>query len=658
MLLIKRRERTMPTRAPVNTLLTLVAASLAIPVLGGEGGERGEASEATALETTLVTGTYSPQAAEHLTSSVSVLDAAELEQLNKRNLSDVLRTVPGLLLEEQGGPGGLTVVSVRGGEPNFTQVLLDGVPLNDPTNARGGSYDISNIDATGIERIEVVRGPQSVIYGSDALAGVINLISREPGAAPDPTLRLEAGEGGFRDYRLSVAGEYDTLAAAVALGRRESGEQTPGSERDNDSARVRLAWSPGEQHHFSAGYLYLDGERTAFPEQSGGPLLAATDALDTSDYTDETLSLAWEAALTGNWNSRVAASRFEHEEALASPGILPYDAVPPSAADTGFRRDLLSWVNTVTPAQDYRVNLGVDYRDETGSSEGYLDYGVQLPVNFDLARQTTGAFVDLHTTPLDSLVLQASARRDEPDDYAGETTYRLGLRYQWLRGNQWLRDVTLLANWGEAFKLPSFFALGHPLVGNPGLEPETGTGSDVGVQWQPTPALDLRVTAFFNRYRNLVDFDPEAFINVNRREVESRGSEWALSWTPDEAFSVNAHLTHTDLDVVGEDAELLGRPEWKAGAWLAWQVRPRWQSTLDYEWTGETPAASLHSGGTAMSELPDYHRLDWSLRWQARDNIGLELAVDNLLDEDYQTGVGFPAPGRTLRMALTLGLGV
>lgn len=627
----------MPSKALLNIPLSL-AVACAAPAMAQE------------LETVLVTGSYSPLAAEQLTASVSVLDAGELAQLNKRKLGDVLRTVPGLLVEEQGGAGGLTAVSVRGGEPNFTQVLLDGVPLNDPTNSRGGSYDFGNIDITGIERIEVVRGPQSVVYGSDALAGVINLISRDPGQSAAPTLRLAAGEHGFRDYRLSASGELDTLSAVVALGRRESGEQVPGSTRDNDSANLRLAWAPGDGQRVSASYRYLDGERSAYPEQSGGPLLAASDALDRSEYTDETLSLAWDAHWSAAWHSRVAASRFEHEESFASPGVAPYGAVPPNAADTEFRRDLFSWVNTLAPGDTFRLNVGVDYRDEAGDSEGYLDYGFALPVNFELDRQTAGAFLDLHATPLEALVLQASVRRDEPDDYAGETTARLGLRYQ-VTG-----ELTLLANWGEAFKLPSFFALGHPLVGNPDLEPETGEGWDLGLQWRVVPALELGVTGFFNRYRNLVDFDPEAFVNVNRREVESRGSEWQLRWTPAESLFLHAQVTHTDLEVVGEDSELLGRPEWKAGAWLSWQFRSRWRSALDYQWTGDTAAASLHTGATVVSELPDYHRLDWNLQWQARDNLGLELGVDNLLDEDYQTGIGFPAPGRTLRMAVTLGL--
>ncbi|MEZ5501504.1 MAG: TonB-dependent receptor plug domain-containing protein [Halioglobus sp.] len=136
------------------------------------------AAESPALETVLVTGTFAPQ--EALTSSVSVLDARQIQALNKTTLADLLKTLPGLLVEEQGGPGGLTAVSIRGGESNFTLVLVDGVPVNDPTNFRGGSFDFANLNPGMIDRIEVVRGAQSAIYGSDALAGVINIITRRP----------------------------------------------------------------------------------------------------------------------------------------------------------------------------------------------------------------------------------------------------------------------------------------------------------------------------------------------------------------------------------------------------------------------------------------------------------------------------------------------
>jgi len=576
-------------------------------------------------------------------------------------VADVLRTVPGLLVEEQGGAGGLTAVSIRGGESNFTVVMLDGVALNDPTtrvggviqgdptNSRGGGYDFNNLDPATVERIEIVRGSQSAIYGSDALGGVINIVTRKAPAGHEQQLRLEGGEQGFADYRLNFAGSTGGLGYVLDFARRESGEQVEGSERDTDTASLRLNWALSDAQQLSAAYRYLDGERSSYPEQSGGPEFALLDELDHSDYRDETFALAWRARVNERWESRLSFDRFELSEQYISPGIAPFTGVPPNGSDTDYRRDQYRWVNTLSLHPDYRLNVGADYRDEQGESDGYLEFGgFQLPTDFALDRGTTGVFAELSANPLDALVLQASLRRDDPDGFDAETTARVGASY---RINPVWR---LFANWGEAFKLPSFFALGHGLVGNPELRPESGESWDLGLNWSPSPALDLTLVAFANDYEDLIDFDSELFINVNRNEVESRGLEFDFSWLPLAGLELRGQATYLDLEVVGEDRELLGRPEWKAGLTGLWQFAPAWDTSLDYQWTGEQFASSLHTGETVVETLDDAHRVDWRLRWQALDALRLELAVDNLLDEDYQTAVGFPGPGRNLRLALTL----
>ena len=142
-----------------------VISILIMSVLAGAS----EAASGPAIEDVLVTGTLAPQLA--LTSSVSVLDTEQILALNKTTVADLLKTLPGLLVEKQGGPGGLTAVSIRGGESNFTLVLIDGVAVNDPTNFRGGGFDFANLNPNMVDRIEVVRGAQSAIYGSDALVG-------------------------------------------------------------------------------------------------------------------------------------------------------------------------------------------------------------------------------------------------------------------------------------------------------------------------------------------------------------------------------------------------------------------------------------------------------------------------------------------------------
>ena len=599
------------------------------------------------MEDLLVTGSYVPQQVSDISASVSVLDADTLRALNKRNIADILKTVPGLSVEEQGGAGGLTAVSIRGGEANFTLVLLDGVPLNDPTNSRGGSFDFANLDLANVERIEIVRGSQSAVYGSDALSGVINIISTQGREGHRQRVRAEGGEDDIRNLNLTASGKAGVLRYAVNLGRRDEGEQVEGSTRKTNNANFRFDWQPHVDHEVTLALRHLNGERTSYPEQSGGPEFALSAALDESDYEEQTFYFRWQADISEIWRSVLSASRFEHEEVFNSPGITPFTAVPPNAAETDFQRYQLQWVNSIQIGNSHQLSLGVDYRNENGDSRGSLDFGFfQVPTNFELDRSTRGLFIDIHSRPIQALLLQGSLRYDDPDDFDGETSIKLGASYQ-LNSS-----LTLSANWGEAFKLPSFFALGHSLVGNPNLKPETARSWDVGLKWPFEENFELVATYFSNDFYDLIDFDPALFINVNRSQVESKGTELQLSWTPYEKFRVQAQATYTDLDVKGGNSILLGRPKWKAGTTALWQINNYWSSALDYQWTGKQHASSLHTGVSVVQELDDFHRIDWNLRWQFSKAGRAKLALDNLLDEDYRTAIGFPGPGRSARFSI------
>ncbi|NOG59565.1 MAG: TonB-dependent receptor [Proteobacteria bacterium] len=599
------------------------------------------------MEDLLVTGSYSPQQNADLTASVSVLDSQTIQALNKRTIADLLKNVPGLLVEEQGGPGGLTAISIRGGEANFTLVLLDGVPLNDPTNSRGGGFDFSNLDPASIERIEIVRGTQSAVYGSDALSGVINIITHRGQEGHQQQLRAEVGEDDIRNFSLAASGESGVLRYALNLSKRDEGEQIEGSTRETDNASLRLDWQASDKHQISASYRYLDGQRNSYPEQSGGPELALSNLLDDSDYEDQTFYLNWQANISDNWQSVVSAKYFEHEESFNSPGVTPFTVVPPNAADTHFQRYQLQWLNTLQISDAHQLSLGVDYRNEEGDSRGFLDLGFfKVPTNFELERSTHGLFVDFHSRPIQALLFQASLRYDDPDNFDSETSINLGVSYQI---NPLL---TVSANWGEAYKLPSFFALGHSLVGNPNLKPETARAWDVGLKWSPRKDVDLAVSYFSNDYRDLIDFDPALFINVNRSRVESHGTELQLSWKPLQEVWLQAQTTHIDLNVKNGTSVLLGRPEWKAGAMALWQINRDWSTTLDYQWMGEQFASSMHTGASMVQTLSDFHRVDWNVRKQFGKAVHLELALDNLLDENFRTAVGFPGPGRTARFSI------
>lgn len=600
------------------------------------------------MEHTLVTGSYAPLA--ELTASASVLGNDEIQSLNKRNLAEVLQTLPGLLVEQQGGPGGLTAVSIRGAESNFTLVLLDGVPVNDPTNSRGGGFDFANLNPGLVERIEVVRGAQSAVYGSDALAGVINIITRRPTRGHQTQLSGEWGEEGFENYSASAQGLAGAWDYSLAYAYRDDGEPVPGSTRNSDNARLRVGWAPVEGQRLEFGYRYLDGDRTSFPEQSGGPQFAVTDDLDMSEFRDEVYALSWQAKLSEVWTSHLSLDRFDHQEDYVSPGIFPYFEVPPNGAETDFRQDRLRWVNSLALSGMSEINVGADYRDEEADSDGYLEYfGELYPADYRLDRATRGLFVNASTQSFDRLLMQGSLRHDDPDGFDAETTFNLGARYSLSKA--W----SLSANWGDAFKLPSFSALGHPLVGNPDLQPEKASNWDIGLRWRRDDALQIGATGFFNDYEDLVDFDSESFRNVNRKNVETRGVELDMAWQPLSNLDIRGQVTYTDIDVKGEDTVLTGRPEWVGSLSGTWQISAVWDTTLDYRYTGKQWSTTRYTGTEESRELNDFHRLDWVLRWNLADEWQVRLSADNLLDESYQTSIGFPAPGRLFRFGLQYG---
>jgi iron complex outermembrane receptor protein/vitamin B12 transporter len=342
------------------------------------------------------------------------------------------------------------------------------------------------------------------------------------------------------------------------------------------------------------------------------------------------------------------ASRFKQEEHYRSPGIPPYFEVPPNGTDTDFTRDQVRWINTLQLATNVEANIGAEYRHEDGNSTGYVEYfGDRLPSDFELDRDTRSVFADLSATPVADLLLHASLRYDDPEEFDSETSGQVGAKYAIGKG------VTFAANWGEAYKLPSFFALGHALVGNPDLRPEQGESWDIGASWEASNTLLLGATWFENDFRDLVDFDDETFRNVNRKSVQTSGVELQADWRPLPALSLRSQATYTDIDVKNENTVLTGRPEWTASLVAQWQILEQWDTALDYVYTGQQWSVSRHTGEQVTEELGDYHRVDWVLRWQLSDAWQAQLSVDNVLDEDYETAVGFNAPEREFRVGIT-----
>lgn len=625
------------------------------------------------LESILVTANAPSTQTSKQLGKVDILTAADIHLQQPPELHQLLNGIEGVYASREGGPGGINSVSIRGAEPNFTVVLIDGVAVNDPTNSRGGSYDLATLSPDHIRRVEVIKGPRSLEYGSDALAGVVKLITA-PDNEDNTGLQVlhEAQEyGAFRSAGSATLAEgKHTLS--IQGGRNDSGKVWTGSNRNltEAAAHYRLTL---DRALLQLGGRQADFTKRAYPEQSGGPMFAQNDGRDRSEGQDETFYVSGELSVVDGWRLATQYSQYQRELDYHSPGIAPYNNVPENFYSADYQRQ--QWrVVSDTRVAGFNLNVGADRRWETGVSHGAVVFpdipidalgfllglpslpvetglAIPLPLSLDtdyrLRRTTEGGFAELNWQSENSLVLSVGVRRDKTD--ARRETVR-----RYLVGIPLWQEARVNLSYSEGFKSPSFFALGHGLVGNPDLKPERAQSYqlDVSTQWQ---ALAIELTLFDTDYRDLIDFDSEAFTNVNRDRVRSRGGELSVQ-TQWRNWRLHAGLAHAAVTVEDSDRNLANRPQNTATVDLGRQFAKRlgWHNRV--RWTDEQFATSLHTGESREYVLDDYILWDTVLRWDATRTTSLTLGLENVADVRYQEAVGFPGAGRLLRFGLAITL--
>ncbi len=585
----------------------------------------------------VVTASRLAQPSAELSQSVNIIARDEIEHLHAASAAEVLRQIPGTNVIQQGGRGGITSILLRGGEPNFTLVLIDGIQVNDPTNSRGGAYDLGSLEQAQVGQVETIFGAMSPVYGSDALSGVINFISRDAASGSD--IRIAAGTDGYG----SVNGFYGGTLANIDIGLgayvTDDNGDVAGADYEAGGVNGKLATTFGGSGTAGLSFGYQELDTTGFPEDSGGPLLAVLRDLDTRDITEARAGADLGYDFAERWKTAIRASIYTRDEAYSSPGIATgtFDGVPPNAADTDFDRQQVSATLATELPGGMSGLIGAEWKNENGRSAGTIDFGFPVPTNFDLDRDTVSAFAEAHWT-LGPVTAQGGIRWDDPDAIRSVVTGRLGVLYRLPDGLTELR-----ANWGEGFKAPSFFALAHPIVGNPELRSETGDSIDIGIRRRFRGGDGaFEILAFRNEYDDLVDFDPDLFINVNRDTVETRGAEAAVEYAPLDQLHIRAHVTYLDTDIKGSDAVLRGRPKWRGGIVIDWSPIQDWRWVTHAYALDEFYESSVATGSR---RLAGYARVDTALTWQTTEAFSVGFAVDNLFDNAYQEAVGFPAAG-------------
>jgi len=607
-----------------------------------------------ASENVIVTATR--LAGEQAGSNVTILDAATIQARNPGSVVDLLRDLPSVYIQQSGGRGSVVSLFTRGAKPNFTLVLLDGVKANDPTNTRGGSYDFSTLDLNDIERIEFVRGPASAIYGSDAVGGVINIISRHGSDTLEAALTADGGSFGYARVAGHVSGPIGGATANLGLSYTDNGMPVEGSTLKGTSLDGALTLPEIAGTAISFNGRYGSSIATSFPDSSGGPRLAVRRTVDHRDIQEGVFGAHATRGMTDWWSMALDYGFYDRGSDANSPGVAPSaqtpSGIPANGDNARFTRQTVTWTNHLAPLPGLEAALGVDMQAEHGVDDGYLMFGpAKIPTHFAENRTLWAGFAEAryHVTPAFSL--SASARYDD----TGDTNHFSPQ----VRADYSLADwgTQFQLSWAKAYKLPSFYALGNPIVGDPNLKPEEAENFEGGVSQKLWDFGVWKVEGFATNYRDLIDFRPGAVPKlVNLSTVHVRGIETSLDLTYpifEGTLTATPRLSYTNARNQLTGASLRDVPSWLAGGTLLWRPNTDWTVSFDVNHVGAMVDNSVPTGDVTLG---GHTRADLAVAYQVLPNLNLHLGVDNVFDQHYEDVVGFPAPGAIVRGGISASL--
>lgn len=594
-----------------------------------------------ALGPIVVTATRTEQPVAAVGSSVTVITREEIERRQALTMLDLLRTVPGVDVVASGGPGGVTSVFTRGSNSNHTLVLVDGVEASDPSNPTG-QFDFANLLVDDIERIEIVRGPQSVLYGSDALGGVIQIITR----------RRARGESGLGGGGSLYGGHYGTVNGRAqlnyALPQLQAGVTTALTHTDGLSAASFRRGNPERDAYRNRTFSgYLKSQPTAQTELNAS--LRHSDAraeidnfdsrtfvfgddTDSRQFTEQLLARieGGLSLLDNRWRQRVGLS-YDQYDRNSKNGAAPNNTNATNRSFNGAKTKL-DWQHDLQWLPGQLSTLGLEAEQDSATTSGLNDEDVDNRAVYFQHQAGVPAY-GFYTT--------LGLRYDDIDRFGSKTTWRLAPSWQLPNGSTRLR-----ASAGTGFKAPTLTQLFDNSFGsaNPNLKPEQSRGWDVGIEQRGfDDRFNASLTYFNNNIRDLINFDPVTFQNVNIDRVDTKGMELEanarlLSW-----FGMGASYTRTEATDRATRQQLLRRPEDKAVLNLDFYPDARTQFTLGTRYIG--PRRDFDDT-FSITTLPPYVVVDALISYQITPQWRLQARAENLEDQRYEEVFGFGTPRR------------
>jgi len=599
------------------------------------GGQQPPAEPEQALEEIVVTAARIPEALSQVSTAVTVITQQDLQRRQATTLAEALRSVPALSVIRSGTVGSITSVFARGGNSSHTLVLMDGVRVNSPTS---GLFDFANITTDGVERIEVVRGPASALYGSDGLTTVINIISKKGEGKPRGSVRGDFGSYQTFREQATGAGEVGPVRYSAEVARVDSSGKFAHDEYNNTTGAVRLdsRVTPSLSLDLSTRYTHAFKNLPVVPGRLT-PGQSQRQDLTTASFGATHTPTSW-------WDHRFQLSLVADDVDFRDPqGGFP--------SDTETTRMAADWQHNLRPTPWNTLSLGFQVEQAKGSRTNRFGFE-------DLNKTITDyAFYGQNRLAIwDRLILTAGVRIDENSAFGTHASPKYSAAFLIPETGSKLR-----ASYGEGFRAPSINDLAFPGSSNPNLKPEKSRGLEFGADqtvWQDRVQVGL--TWFQNRFRDLIQFSGAIPVNVDH--ARTQGVEATLTLHPGYGLDVVAGYTY--LESVSQSSVLATAdnhdlPRRPANTWnLAVNYAPWSRVNLNTNllYVGKRTMDTAFDAGPTN---PKYVKWDAAVSVTLLERAGVlrKLAahgkVENILGDQYEEAVGFPAQGRSYLIGLS-----
>lgn len=587
--------------------------------------------------------------------SVTVITADEIKSSQSNSVVDLLKKVPGLSVVEQGGQGKLASVFMRGANSNFVLVMIDNVEINDPSSANN-AFDFSTLQVNDIDKIEIVRGPQSTLYGSEAMAGVINILTKDGNGSPSFNLKGEGGSNNFYQGHISTNGNISGLKYFGNFSRVQTDgiSSIKGNNFEKDgfsenSGFIKLGYNLRQTIDFNFSYQYTRSKTDLDQSYAGGDDPNFNSVFESHLFNGITKSSFFD----NKWESLLQASIYKNI-------ITAFDRVDnlrPSTSSYSFydgRRTSFNWQNNLKIIKNNIITLGFDSKTDQARSV-YKSESESGPFKSEFPKKsitTNGTYIqDLIT--LNNLSATIGYRFDHNEKFGSISTFRIAPMY-FIQST----STKIKGTFGTGFKAPSLFNLFAPYYGNENLKPEQSKGWDFGFeQFLFNSKVSIGATYFSTDFTNMLGYD-ENFKTININKANSNGIESSLEIYNINGFTIDASYTYNNTNDISveefKDRQLIRRPKNYFSATIDYKANKFLNFGLSITHSGERFDNDFSSYPAQRVTLKPYTLVDIKTSYQVSEFLRIYGRIDNLFDEQYENIIYYGTLGRAVYLGFDI----